>query len=503
MSEQSEKKNFWNSPLTSSWCKTDQPAMAEQLIGYFIGPFGALLSSGIFTSYLNYYFTDVLTLSTSFLSVLQLVSTIFIVAANLIVGQLIERTKVLAGKARPWILLSALTLSIASILMFIVPFTGTARYVWIAIAYNLYYSVAYPIYNTANSTLVSCSTRNSQKRGTLASFANIATLGAMGAGSMVFPILVSSVLHKNQTSWFICMLAVAIFAALTIFLQYKFTRERVTEELLEVAAASGAKEEKNTPSIGEQLKAVTGEKWWWMAVLLYLLFQFAGALKNGSMAYFCQNYVDLTLVGGVDNFGVAQTILAAVGAVPMIVAAAFVVPLCNKFGKRQVVFVGMVIGAAGGIIAIIGGKNLIVVAVGVAIKCLGSSPLAYMILAMLSDVIDHIEYKCGIRTDGLTMSIYSSLMVASVPIMNAVMNALLSATNYNSQIVEQAGATEMAIDVCYVWVETIGYALCAVLVLFWNVEKNLPAEQQAIKEREQAQVEGKSEDAPSEQASAE
>ena len=57
----------------------------------------------------------------AFLTGLQLVSTIFIVAANLIVGQLIECTKTLAGKARPWwVLLSALTLSVASVLMLII-----------------------------------------------------------------------------------------------------------------------------------------------------------------------------------------------------------------------------------------------------------------------------------------------------------------------------------------------------------------------------------------------
>ena len=32
-------------------------------------------------------------------------------------------------------------------------------------------------------------------------------------------------------------------------------------------------------------------------------------------------------------------------------------------------------------------------------------PACYLILAMLADVIDHIEFKSGIRTDGLTMSI--------------------------------------------------------------------------------------------------
>ena len=108
--------NFWNSPLTSSLIKGDDVRAPEMLLGYFIGPIGGLLSSGIFSSILNTYFTDVLKLSLTFLTTLQLVSTILIVMANLIVGQLIERTRVIAGKARPWILLSALTLSIASVL---------------------------------------------------------------------------------------------------------------------------------------------------------------------------------------------------------------------------------------------------------------------------------------------------------------------------------------------------------------------------------------------------
>ena len=133
-----KENQFWNSPLTQSAITSSEVRLPEMLLGYFIGPFGALLSSGIFTSILQNYFTDVLKLDLSFLTGLQLFSTILIVAANLVVGQLIERTKALAGKARPWILLSALVLSVASVLMFIVPFQSTgAKMVWIAIAYNL------------------------------------------------------------------------------------------------------------------------------------------------------------------------------------------------------------------------------------------------------------------------------------------------------------------------------------------------------------------------------
>ena len=420
-----KQEGFWSTPLTNSLVKSQDVKLPEMVFGYFIGPFGALLSSGIFTSFLNKYFTDVLRLDTAFLSALQLVSTLLIVAANLIVGQLIERTKALAGKARPWVLLSALTLSVSSVLMFIVPFEGTAKMVWVAIAYNLYYAVAYPIYNTANSTLIPVSTRNSQQRGALASFTNVAGLGVMGVGSMVFPMLVSNVMKEDQNMWFLVMLGVAVFSALTIYLQFRFTRERVTEEGM---GADHSSAPAKTATMGEQLRAVTSEKWWWIAILFYLAFQWSGAMKNGSMSYFCQWVADSSMLGG--DYGAVQSLLAILGAIPMAAAAAVVVPLANKFGKRLVTMAGMALGVAGGVIAGLGNGQIIPVAVGVALKCLGSAPACYLILAMLADVIDHIEFKSGIRTDGLTMSIYSCVMVAATPVCNAAFMAMLGGAGY-------------------------------------------------------------------------
>ena len=42
-------KSIWTTPLTRSFIKTEEVHLPEMLIGYFIGPFGALLSSGIYT----------------------------------------------------------------------------------------------------------------------------------------------------------------------------------------------------------------------------------------------------------------------------------------------------------------------------------------------------------------------------------------------------------------------------------------------------------------------
>ena len=474
--------DIWRSAIGRSAIKSEQVRLPEMLLGYLIGPFGALLSSGIFTSILQNYFTDVLKLDLAFLTTLQLASTLLIVAANLVVGQLIERTRALAGKARPWILLSTLLLSLASVLMFIVPFKGVVRLVWIAIAYNIYYAVAFPIYNTANSTLIAVSTRDSNKRSALASFSNMAGLAVMGAGSMVFPILVSFFLKENQSLWLLVMIGVALFTALTAYLQFKFTRERVTEESLNRSTHTA----QGSVSLSRQLKAATGEKIWWVVIAFYLLFQWAGALKNGSMAFFCKWVLDNSFFGSPDAWGASQSLLSILGAIPMAVAAVFVVPLANRFSKRTVIFWGLVLGTFGGIISGFGQGLVLPTAIGVALKCLGSAPACYLILAMLADVIDHIEYKSGLRTDGLTMSIYSSIMVAATPVCNSLFSALLNMSDYNQSAspalgrFAQSGAVQNTIIISYIWVETVAYAVCALLILLFTVEKNLKAEQALI-----------------------
>ena len=466
----------------------------EKLFGYLIGPFGAMLASGIFASILQSYFTDVLKISLTFLTTLQLVSMFLIVASNLVAGQLIERTKALAGKARPWILVSALTVSVTTVLMFIIPFENqTAKMVWIAIAYNLYYAVAYPIYSTANSTLLSLSTRDTGERSSLAALINVSGLAVMGAGSMIFPMLVSFALKENQSLWFITFLAIGIFSGLTILLQYRFTRERVTEELREKASETATEDgmagEMPTSEVNDdrkvnenvplktQLKALFTEKTFWIIIVFYMGFQWGGALKNGTMTYFCKWVLDNSIMGSADAWGVSQSILSIAGAVPMALAALFVVPLSNKIGKKNLCAIGMVIGVIGGVIAGLGADNLYIAATGVAIKCLGSAPACYLILAMLADEIDFIEKKTGVRSDGLTMSIYGAILSAGSGIMNALFSALLNIFGYDQYadvadgVLAQTASVHGVITFGYIWFETICFALCAVLILFWNVEK--------------------------------
>ena len=126
----------------------------------------------------------------TFLTLLPLLSVITILAGNLGLGQLIQKTKTKAGKARPWIPVSAVFIALATILMFLKPNFGlTGRCIYAAITYNLYYAFAYPLYYTANSTLLSQSTRNIKHRDILSGAAGLASTAAVGIAQMFFPIV--------------------------------------------------------------------------------------------------------------------------------------------------------------------------------------------------------------------------------------------------------------------------------------------------------------------------
>ena len=132
---------------------------------------------------------------------------------------------------------------------------------------------------------------------------------------------------------------------------------------------------------------------------------------------------------------------------------------------------------------------MIPVAVGVALKCFGSAPTCYLIVAMVADVIDHVEYRTGIRTDGFTMSVYSSLAVASAPVANAAFSAALAHVGYDQHAnvalgrAAQSAAVQRVISGGYIWADTVCYVIAGILLLvFWTVEKNLAKEREKFTE---------------------
>lgn len=482
-------KRFFNSRIRSK-----NVTNSEKWLGYLLGPCGALLLNAVLATYLNVYYTDVLNLTGMwgglFLMIFPIISKVIDAITNVIMGYIIDRTHTKQGKARPWLLLSAVVLPISGILLFTVPNgNDTVKVLWVMISYNLYYSFAYTIYNMSHNLMVPLSTRNTTQRGGLSVFNQIATIMISGMlVAMVFPMVIMPMIGVNVTGWITLMGILSILTLPLTLMEYYFTKERVTEE-------TAGQEEKKIPFL-TQLKIIFTDKYMLLIFGYFLIWTIGTSMKNLGLVYFC-NYVL-----GTYNDGITQTLVSVIGGIPMGIGIFAVWPLAKRFGKRNVTMYGFVLYAIGSAICCIAPTNMAVVLAGQFIKNIGGLPCAYVFMALFADTLDHIEWKSGIRCDGTAMSIYNIIAVSSVGICTGVFNLMLSVAGYVAPEISAAGETIAAVqpqsvsDVItfsFVGLEVITGIVLAVLLSFLNVERTIDRKQAMILEyrRQECEAEGR------------
>ena len=477
------KAKLINSKIFDSRIHSKNVTTKEKWLGYLLGPCGALLLNAVLATYLNIFYTDVLNLSAvwggAFLVVFPLLSKIIDASTNVLMGYIIDRTKTRQGKARPWILLSSFLVAITGILLFTVP-TGntTVQVIWVIVSYNLFYSFAYTIFNMSHNLMCPLSTRNTIQRGGLSVFNQISSIMMSGIlVALIFPMVVMPMLGVDQNKWILVMSVVSIISLPLTLLEYYFTKERVTEE------EQGKKEEKKVPFL-LQLKIVLTDKYMLIMFIYFLIYTLASSLKNLGLVYYC-NYVL-----GTYNDGSTQTLVSVIGGIPMGIGIFAVWPLAKKFGKRNVTAAGFILYALGSGICWLAPSNMVIVLIGQFIKNIGGLPCAYVFMALFADGLDHIEWKSGIRCDGVAMSVYNIIAVAIVGVATSIFNAMLSSSGYVAPSIvdgvtvaaEQSELCKNVITFSFVGLETFTGVILAILLLFLNVEKTINRKQIKIRE---------------------
>ena len=457
----------------------------EKWLGYLVGPAGALLLNAVLASYLNVYYTDVLKLTKvwggMFLMVFPIISKVIDAITNVVMGQIIVKTRTRAGKSRPWLLLSAPLMAITGILLFTVPNgSQTVQVIWVTLSYNLYYSFAFTIYNMSHNLLVPLSTRDTTQRGGLAVFNNISNVMITGIiVALLFPMVIMPAIGANKDAWIGLMCVLSILVLPLTVLEYYYTRERITEEV--------AEHSEGQTTFSAQLKAVFSDREWRIFMGFYLTWTLGLMIKNIALIYYC-NYVL-----GTYNDGITQTLVSALGGIPMGIGIFAVWPLAKKFGKRNLTMAGLVLYAIGGAICVLFPRNMIMVLVGQFIKNTGGLPCSYVMSALLADMLDHLEWKNDFRCDGISASVQTIIITCSTGFASGIFNFILAKTGYIEPVYDaatkvttgfvQGAATQNAIIFCFVGLEIITAIVACVLLLFFHAEKNVAKEQAEIKAR--------------------
>ena len=524
MSEsKTSKKSIFTSPLLSTKIKSSNVSLfPEAGLGYLLGPILALISNGVVNMWLIQYWDKVLMLgqwNSLFETLLPIVSSILIVIGNLTVGKLMERKPTLAGKARPFILLGMPFVALALLVLFIVPLptgNGTAADIggtggsfsnlWasiiIAIGYNLYYAFAWPLYFTSHSALVNLSTRDGGKRGLLSTCVMAAQLAASGLSGMAGGLLVDLIgllpvyrvanIDKNfstykealaaaanandvttvitpaqaNSKWTILMIIMIVCLIVGCLLEYYFTRERITEEnvnslrMEKVEGKEGEVETKKGVSMNEQIKICMKDKYWWLIIIFFFLYQFGGQMKNNDLSFYSQAFTGATSLSSLIN---------TLGAIPTALGMLLVWPLAAKFTKSKTIVGGCLLAFLASLLSFVclipNAGDGVVWGVSVAsfmVKALGTAPAMYISLALLANVLDHQEALYGKRTDGFTMAVYGSIMVAMSGVCNGIIVGLNSIDGLDGKTLHTV--------LGYV-VEGVCYLIMGIMFLGMNVEK--------------------------------
>ena len=488
---------LFNSPKMDSRITSANTQKSEMWLGYFAGPcFVYMVYYAVAGTYLTQFYTDVLGLSGLFLTLMPLLSRIFDVVTNLIMGSIIDKTRTRQGKARPWIVISGILMAVTGALLYLIPRAGyTVQIVWIVVSYNLFFALAFTIYNMSHALMVPLSTRNTKQRDGLAMLTSAGMNMIPGLlVTIILPMLIRAlgVGSAAQGRWIMMMSIISILAIPGTLIEYYFTKERVTED----AMAAGTENSTDTISFKDQVRACFSDKYWRIIMGFTLIYNVFNILQTNIMPYYA-NWVLADNVAAGTNL---QVLINAIGQAPLGFGIFVLWPLVHKFGKRKVMIVGFLIGALGclGIMLNSRPESFGLVLVFLLVRSFGAIP-TYAMAAQLAEALDHIEWKNTHRADGFSASVNAIIITLTAGLGQTIIIGGVSALGYIypeggvDQVIRQPEAIRIFFIVCFVGVPMLGYLLGALLQVFFDVEKHLPQMQEDIVARHKAEAEARGE----------
>ena len=106
----------------------------------------------------------------------------------------------------------------------------------------------------------------------------------------------------------------------------------------------------------------------------------------------------------------------------------------------------------------------------------------FVLLALISDVLDHLEAENGFRSDGFTMSVYSAIMVGLLGLAVGIVSGLLGFAGYDASLVRQPEAVENVLILTYLGLDLIAFTISVILLWRMDVEKYSEEDRKRIRE---------------------
>ena len=442
----------------------------KEILAFAVGDAGCNLVWTTIGSYLTLYYTDSVGLAAATIGTLMLLSRLLDGISDLVMGSIIDRTHTRWGKARPWILLSAIPMGLGLVLMFSIPqsLPYMGKLVFACVTYVLTAAVIYTACNLSYNTLLALEAPNPKDRVTMSSLRFFLTMAT------VLFINYNCGKFVDRFGWTGMSLIFGGIAILLLLITFFGTKERAN---LAQNTAAEVKPE-NKMSVKESFSHLFRNKYFWLLTIIFVLNYTILGVNNGLRIYFARNVLGNAALMGT---------LTLCFILPKMIGN-LVYPYINKFlGKWKSMMLGYAIELAGVLVMALSPASFATAAAGLILLGIGGIPHNAGLFAMVADVIDYGEWKTGVRLDGLTNSATSFGMKVGAGLGSAITGWGLAWAAYDGKLAAQTAETIFGIKMVYTIVPAVLIVIGLVVLYFCNLDKIYPQIEEGLAKKHAAE----------------
>ena len=413
--------------------KNERPFGLRDKVGYLLGDLGNDFTFIFASMFLMIFYTKVWGVSTSLVGVLFLVSRCVDAFSDITMGVIADKANPTKdGKFRPWIKRIAGPVALMSFLMYqysLADASLTIKVIVMFTTYILWGSVFYTAINIPYGSMASAITNDPKERASLSTWRSLgASFASVIIGSVTPQIIYYADANGNQLvnpEKFTMIAGVfSICAFICYMLCFKLTTERVKFE---------NDEKKEKVSIAKNLGIIAKNKALLAIIGAAIVLLLSSLMTQTINAYLFADYFK--------NVNALST-LSMIGLPVNLFLAAVLVKVADRFGKKEVSMISMLITGAIYIGCYIAKITNPWIYVGIyTISSLFMNTFNMLIWAKITDIIDYNEILTGKRDDGTIYGVYSFSRKIGQALAGGLGGFALGFIGYNSMAATQTTAT--------------------------------------------------------------
>ncbi len=460
-------------------------------IGYSLGDLAANLIFQTLVTFIAFFYTDVFGIPPGKASVIIFICGWAGAFFSPVVGVLADRTNTRWGKFRPWILWTAIPFGALSLAAFSTPDLGENGKVIYAFITYFALVLIYSANNLPYAALSGVLTGNMQERNSLSSYRFVAVMVAQFViQALLLPLVLIAGDGDKAAGFKTIMMIFSCVGVVFFLITFITTKERVKPVVQEKTR------------VVDDLKDLLGNRPWLIMLMATVLVFVTLALKGGSYIYYFQYYISEShaaqflneigfnafingLNGLLTSAGLTEfqwpedpatsafSLFNAGGIIFMIIGIGFSKGLADRFGKRDVYGVALVISTLfmlafyfyppEAVWAVFISQILHGFFYGITI------PLLW---AMIADVADYSEWKNNRRATAIIFSAMLFGLKGGLTIGGALVAGLLDLYGYNAGASIQSPETVNGIKLSVSIYASLPFLIVAGLLFWYEINKD-------------------------------